>query len=67
MEGATFENTIWGALESVFPNTLYKSPRIQHGEKTREFTDVFAYHEYGSFIIKAKDLSVIQAGYKKTK
>ena len=65
MEGATFENTIWGSLESVFPNTLYKSPRIQHGEKAREFTDVFAYHEYGSFIIEAKDLSVIQAGYNK--
>ena len=65
MEGATFENTIWGALESVFPNTLYKSPQIQHGEKTREFTDVFAYHKYGSFLIEAKDLSVIQAGYNK--
>lgn len=65
MEGVTFENTIWGALESVFPNTLYKSPQIQHGEKTREFTDVFAYHEYGSFLIEAKDLSVIQAGYNK--
>lgn len=65
MEGANFENTIWGSLESVFFDTLYKSPRIQHGEKIREFTDVFAYHKYGSFLIEAKDLSVIQAGYNK--
>lgn len=62
-EGTIFENTIWGALESVFPTTLYKSPQVQHGNKKREFTDVFAYHEYGSFLIEAKDLSVIRAGY----
>ena len=64
-EGATFENTIWGSLESVFPTTLYKSPQVQHGDKKREFTDVFAYHEYGSFLIEAKDLSVIRTGYNK--
>lgn len=64
-EGTVFENTIWGSLESVFPATLYKSPRVQHGDKKREFTDVFAYHEYGSFLIEAKDLSVIQSGYSK--
>lgn len=64
-EGEIFENTIWGALESVFPLTLYKSPQVQHGDKKREFTDVFAYYEYGSFLIEAKDLSVIQAGYHK--
>lgn len=62
-EGETFENTIWGALESVFPTTLYKSPQVRHGEKKREFTDVFAFYEYGSFLIEAKDLSVIQAGF----
>lgn len=64
-EGETFENTIWGSLESVFPTTLYKSPQVQHSDKKREFTDVFAYYEYGSFLIEAKDLSVIQAGYNK--
>ncbi len=64
-EGETFENTIWGSLESVFPTTLYKSPQMRHGDKMREFTDVFAYHEYGSFLIEAKDLSVIKAGYCK--
>lgn len=65
IEGETFENTIWGSLESVFPTTLYKSPQVQHGDQKREFTDVFAYYEYGSFLIEAKDLSVIQAGYCK--
>lgn len=64
-EGETFENTIWGSLESVFPTTLFKSPQVQHGDQKREFTDVFAYHEYGCFLIEAKDLSVIQAGYGK--
>lgn len=64
-EGENFEKTIWGSLESVFPTSLYKSPQVQHGDKKREFTDVFAFHEYGSFIIEAKDLSVIQAGFDK--
>lgn len=65
LEGANFENTIWGSLESVFPTTLYKSPTVQNGEKRREFTDVFAFHKYGSFLIEAKDLSVIQAGFNR--
>lgn len=65
LEGANFENTIWGSLESVFPTTLYKSPTVKNGEKIREFTDVFAFHQYGSFLIEAKDLSVIQAGFNR--
>lgn len=65
MEGQNFENTIWGALESVFPTTLYKSSQAKNGDKVRELTDVFACYEYGSFLIEAKDLSVIQAGYNK--
>lgn len=62
-EGEMFERTIWASLESVFPLTLYKSPLVKIGEKTREFTDVLAFHEFGSFLIEAKDLSVLQAGY----
>ena len=64
-EGGTFENTIWASLESVFPTGLYQSPKVKKGNNFREFTDVFAYYEYGSFMIEAKDLSVIQAGYDK--
>ena len=64
-EGGIFERTIWGSLESVFPTTLYKSPKVKIGEKTRELTDVYAYYEYGSFLIECKDLSVIQAGYER--
>lgn len=64
-EGENFERTIWGSLESVFPTTLYKSPKVRIGEKTRELTDVYAYYEYGSFLIECKDLSVIQAGYER--
>lgn len=64
-EGEIFENTIWGSLESIFPTTLYKNPQVLHGNSKREFTDVFAFHEYGSFLIETKDLSVIQAGFNK--
>lgn len=65
LEGTNFENTIWSSLESVFPTTLYKSPTVKNGEKRREFTDVFAFHKYGSFLIEAKALSVIQAGFNR--
>ena len=64
-EGDNFEKTIWASLKSVFPSTLYKSPEVDCGNKKREFTDIFTYYEYGSFIIEAKDLSVIQVGYNK--
>lgn len=43
-EGRNFENTIWSSLISVFPTTLYKRPTVKNGEKTREFTDVFAFY-----------------------
>src|SRR5690606_5923229 len=64
-EGEIFERAIWASLESVFPLTLHKSAQVKIGEKLREFTDVLAYHEYGSFLIEAKDLSVIRAGYER--
>lgn len=62
-EGDVFERTIWASLESVFPLTLYKSPQVKIGEKTRELTDVFSFYSYGSFFIEAKDISVLDAGY----
>ena len=64
-EGENFENIIRASLDHVFPSTLYKNPQIQHGDTRREFTDIFAYYEYRSFLIEAKDLSVIQAGFNK--
>lgn len=64
-EGEMFERAIWASLESVFPLTLYKSPQVRVGNKTREFTDVLAFHEYGSFLIEAKDLSVLEAGFER--
>ena len=64
-EGENFEKTIWASLKPVFPSTLYKSPDVVAGNEKREFTDIFAYYEHGSFIIEAKDLSVIKAGYNK--
>lgn len=56
IEGEIFENTICGALTSVFPKALYKGLQVEKGDKVREFTDVFAYYEHGSFLIEAKDL-----------
>lgn len=64
-EGEMFERAIWASLESVFPLTLYKSAQVKIGNKTRELTDVLAFYEYGSFLIEAKDLSVLQAGYER--
>ena len=64
-EGEMFERAVWASLESVFPLTLYKSAQVKIGNKTRELTDVLAFYEYGSFLIEAKDLSVLQAGYKR--
>lgn len=62
-EGETFERAIWASLSSVFPSTLYKSPQVRIGGKMRELTDVFSFHSYGSFLIEAKDVSVLNAGY----
>ena len=62
-EGAMFERAIWASLESVFPLTLYKNPQVKVGTNMRELTDVFSFYTYGSFLIEAKDLSVLNAGY----
>lgn len=64
-EGEMFERAVWASLESVFPLTLYKGAQVKIGDKTRELTDVLAFHEYGSFLIEAKDLSILQAGYNR--
>ena len=64
-EGGNFEKTVYSALGSVFQSTLYKSPKVESGNNIRELTDIFAYYEYGSFLIECKDLSVIEAGYER--
>ena len=64
-EGEMLERAVWASLESVFPLTLYKSPQVRTGVKIRELTDVLSFHEYGNFLIEAKDLSVLQAGYER--
>lgn len=64
-EGKSFERTIWAALSPVFPDSLFKNSKILNGEKMREFTDIFAFYPYGSFLIEAKDLSVFSAGFQR--
>lgn len=64
-EGEVLEKAVWASLESVFRRNLHISPQVRVGLKSRELTDVMASHEYGSFLIEAKDLSVLQAGYQR--
>jgi len=64
-EGEIFERAIWASLESVFPFTLYKSPQIKKGTNLRELTDILTFYENGSFLIEAKDLSVLKAGFER--
>lgn len=64
-EGEMFERAVWASLESVFPHTIHKSPQVKIGMKVRELVDVLAFYEYGSFLIEAKDSSVLQAGYER--
>ena len=62
-EGAVLERATWASLESVSPLTLHMSPQVKVGEKFRELTDVLAFYEFGSFLIEAKDLSILQSGF----
>lgn len=64
-EGGVLEKTTWASLESVFPLSLYHSPQVHIGNKSRELTDVLAFYEYGTFFFESKDLSVIQAGIER--
>lgn len=66
-EGAVLEKAVWASLESVFSNNLHKSPQVHYGETHRELTDVMAHHQYGTFLIEAKDLSVFSAGTGRTR
>jgi hypothetical protein len=66
-EGGVLEKAIWASLESVFPFNLRKSPQVLIGKKQRELIDVVAFHQYGSFFIEAKDLSVFAAGTDRTR
>jgi hypothetical protein len=61
-EGERFEQTLWAALKSVFPHTLYKSPQANMGYEISELTDVLACYEDDFFLIETKGLSVSQAG-----
>lgn len=66
-EGGAFEKTVWAALESMFPFKLFRGPTVAIGKKERELVDVLAYHQYGTFLIEAKDVSVFSAGPDRTR
>lgn len=58
-EGGVFEKQIWVALENMFLDNLYRSPKIPDKYGYRELTDVFTFHQYGSFLIETKALGVL--------
>ncbi len=64
-EGLILENQIWAALEKVFPNSLFKSPKYKKGRETKEITDILAYHPGGNFLIEAKAMAMLDGGHRK--
>ena len=66
-EGSVLEKAVWASLESVFLFHLHKSPQVQVGKKLRELTDVVASHQYGTFLIEVKDISILRAGTGRTR
>lgn len=65
-EGGTFEQQVWASLESLFEKQLHKNPRIPFKNGTRELTDLFAYSEYGIFLIETKALGILGASNERT-
>lgn len=58
-EGDVLEKQIWVSLESLFDDQLFRNPTILNGDNTsRELTDVFAFSDYGIFLIESKTMSV---------
>lgn len=48
---------IW-LTDSLHPSGAYHSLQITNGKKSRELTDIVLSHEYGSFFIESKTLSI---------
>ncbi len=65
-EGDQFEKIAVVAMEHMFGEKLYKSPEVTIGSKSRELTDILSHYELGTFLIEAKNLSVLQAGYERS-
>jgi hypothetical protein len=60
-EGGVLESATWATLEAMFPHTLRRGPSVTIGNSDRELVDVLAFYEYGTFLLEAKDLSVLSA------
>lgn len=58
-EGEVFEKQIWVTLEQMFLQNVHRNPQITDKYGFRELTDVLAFHQYGSFLIETKALSVL--------
>ncbi|MDB5277305.1 MAG: hypothetical protein JWR61_2260 [Ferruginibacter sp.] len=58
-EGAIFENQVWAALESIFNQDIYLRPQIKSKKSFRELTDIFAYSQYGLFLVETKALGIL--------
>lgn len=64
-EGETFERQAWVSLESLFDAQIYRNPKVPHRKGMRELTDVFAFSDYGLFLIETKSLGILSAQYEK--
>lgn len=58
-EGDVLEKQVWAALESLFNHDIYLRPQVAHKKGTRELTDIFAFSEYGIFLIETKVLGIL--------
>lgn len=65
-EGDNFEKQVWVSLESLFENQLYRNPKTHHKKVIRELTDVFAFSDYGIFLIETKALSILNTDIERT-
>jgi hypothetical protein len=58
-EGVIFERQIWAPLQSLFHHDIYRQPQIADKYGYRELTDIFAFYEYGIFLVESKALALL--------
>ena len=61
IEGNSFEQRVWTALETIFPLGIYRSPQVTTGEKSRELTDVLCSFGDNLILVESKSMSVFGA------
>ncbi len=65
-EGPAFEQQVWVSLEALFYYQIYRNPKVAHKKGMRELTDVFAFSDFGIFLIETKAISILTAATERT-